>query len=219
MPAPAAKAPARNQSASIANPFAAQQAPAARPARVAQTPAMTNTRAATMSQPAAAPTQIVGLSPQNGSRVTNLTQPITIAFSEEVMPDTLNEFTFRLEDDFGPVPARIHYFKGNKQATLTPVGLLDSNKSYRIVVTQGITDAFGRPPRRGINAMFPPPTRAAAPAMPQYAAQPTQNPQREAAELEGFDADYQDPMAEMAQMRPAAAKPARTPAVSSPRNI
>ena len=171
-----------------------------------------------MSQPAAAPTQIVGLSPQNGSRVTNLTQPITIAFSEEVMPDTLNEFTFRLEDDFGPVPARIHYFKGNKQATLTPVGLLDSNKSYRIVVTQGITDAFGRPIRSGINAMFSTTTPAASPAMPQYAAQPAQNPQREAAELEGFDADYQDPMAEMAQMRPAATKPTRTPVVSSPRN-
>ncbi len=218
MPAPAAKAPARNQSSAIANPFAAQQAPAARPARVAQATAVANPRAAAMSQPAAAPTQIVGLSPQNGSRVTNLTQPITIAFSEEVMPDTLNEFTFRLEDDFGPVPARIHYFKGNKQATLTPVGLLDSNKSYRIVVTQGITDAFGRPIRSGINAMFSTTTPAASPAMPQYAAQPAQNPQREAAELEGFDADYQDPMAEMAQMRPAATKPTRTPVVSSPRN-
>ena len=218
MPAPAAKAPARNQTGAVANPFAAQQTQAARPARVAQA-TVNNARAAAMSQPAAAPTQIVGLSPQNGSRVTNLTQPVTIAFSEEVMPDTLNEFTFRLEDDFGPVPARIHYFKGNKQATLTPVGLLDSNKSYRIVVTQGITDAFGRPIRSGINAMFSTATPAAAPAMPQYAAQPAQNPQHEAAELEGFDAGYQDPMAEMAQMRPVAAKSARTPAVSSPRNV
>lgn len=219
MPAPATRAPARNQSSAIANPFAGQQEMTARPARVAQAPAMTNTRAATMSQPAAAPAQIVGLSPQNGSRVTNLSQPITIAFSEEVMPDTLNEFTFRLEDDFGPVPSRIHYFKGNKQATLTPVGLLDSNKSYRVVVTQGITDAFGRPIRSGINAMFSTTTPAAAPAMPQYAAQPAQNPQREAAELEGFDAEYQDPMAEMAQMRPATAKSTRTAAISSPRNI
>lgn len=218
MPAPSAKAPVRNQAAAIANPFAAQPAAAERSARVAQAPAMPSTRAAAMSQPAAAPTQIVGLSPQNGSRVTNLTQPITIAFSEEVMPDTLNEFTFRLEDDFGPVPSRIHYFKGNKQATLTPVGLLDSNKNYRVIVTQGITDAFGRPIRSGINAMFSTTSPAAAPAMPQYAAQPAQNPQREAAELEGFDAEYQDPMAEMAQMRPAATKSARTPAISSPRN-
>ena len=94
------------------------------------------------------PVQVIGLAPQNGSKVTNLTQPITIGFNEDIRPETLNEFTFRLEDDFGPIPAKIHYFENNKQATLTPIGLLDTGKSYKVVVTQGITDKHGRPIRK-----------------------------------------------------------------------
>ena len=79
--------------------------------------------------PVAEQVKLIGLAPQNGSKVTNLAQPITIGFSEEIKPETLNEFTFRLEGDFGPVPAKIHYFKGNKQATLTPIGLLEAEKN------------------------------------------------------------------------------------------
>ncbi|NLF96764.1 MAG: Ig-like domain-containing protein [Candidatus Riflebacteria bacterium] len=145
-------------------------------------------------RPVSEPVQIVGLAPQNGSRVTNLTQPVTIAFSEEIMPDTLNEFTFRLEDDFGPVPARIHYFQGHKQATLTPVGLLDSNKNYRVVVTQGITDSNGQPIRSGINSMFSTASPVAAPQTPTMSAQAApvmRAPAREAAELETFGNDFE----------------------------
>jgi hypothetical protein len=189
----------QRQATAIANPFDQQQpAPAAR-AR-ATTPQRTNV-AQPRPQNTADQAQVIGLAPQNGTRITNLTQPITIAFNEEIMPDTLNEFTFRLEDDFGPVPARIHYFKGNKQATLTPVGLLDTNKNYRVVVTQGITDTFGRPIRSGINSMFTTSSPAASPAAPQFAAMPQANPTGETAELEGFDSNYEDPMAEMAQMQ------------------
>ncbi|MDD3146795.1 MAG: Ig-like domain-containing protein, partial [Candidatus Riflebacteria bacterium] len=192
-------APPQRQATAIANPFDQQQpAPAAR-AR-ATTPQRTNV-AQPRPQNTADQAQVIGLAPQNGTRITNLTQPITIAFNEEIMPDTLNEFTFRLEDDFGPVPARIHYFKGNKQATLTPVGLLDTNKNYRVVVTQGITDTFGRPIRSGINSMFTTSSPAASPAAPQFAAMPQANPTGETAELEGFDSNYEDPMAEMAQMQ------------------
>ncbi len=198
-PAPATQAPARQQnSGNMSNPFSRQQMPAATQGR--STGISRTSEAPAMAQPAAEPAQVVGLAPQNGTRVTNLTQPITIAFNEEIMPDTLNEFTFRLEDDFGPVPARIHYFKDNKQATLTPVGLLDTNKNYRVIVTQGITDTYGRPIRSGINSMFTTASPAAAPAAPQFAARQQVSPQGETAELEGFDGDYEDPMAEMAQM-------------------
>ncbi|MFZ5950738.1 MAG: Ig-like domain-containing protein, partial [Candidatus Rifleibacteriota bacterium] len=138
--------------ASFENPFEesapARQKVAARPATASKPAQRQETRRQS------APVQLVGLSPINGARVTNLTQPVTIGFSEEIRAETLNEFTFRLEDDFGPVPAKIHYFKGHKQATLTPVGLLDSNKNYRVVVTQGITDLNGQPIRSGINSMF-----------------------------------------------------------------
>lgn len=178
------------------NPFAQQntvQAPA-RPQRNPSAPAPR------MAQPAAEPVQVTGLAPQNGSRVTNLTQPVTIAFSEEIKAETLNEFTFRLEDDFGPVPARINYFQGRRQATLTPVGLLDSNKSYRVVVTQGITDMAGRPIRSGINAMFSTTSPVSAPAVPEMRAKAPAfaAPQKETAELENFESDYDSSMAQSA---------------------
>ncbi|NLM17885.1 MAG: Ig-like domain-containing protein [Candidatus Riflebacteria bacterium] len=97
---------------------------------------------------------VTGISPQNGVSVSNLTQPVTISFSDEVKPETVNEFTFRLEDDFGAIPAKVHYFQGQKQAVLTPLGVLDPNKVYRVIVTQGITDLYGRPVQSGINSMF-----------------------------------------------------------------
>ena len=141
-------------------------------------------------QPVAEQVQLIGLAPQNGAKVSNLAQPITIGFSDEIKAETLNEFTFRLEDDFGPVPAKIHYFKGNKQATLTPVGLLDAERNYRVVVTQGVTDLYGRPIKSGINSMFATTSPTSAPQMPvmqnkTMTAQVT--PQREAQELESFD--------------------------------
>lgn len=142
--------------------------------------------------PVAEQVQLTGLAPQNGAKVSNLTQPITISFSDEIKAETLNEFTFRLEDDFGPVPAKIHYFKGHKQATLTPIGLLDAEKNYRIVVTQGITDLYGRPIKNGINSMFATITPSVAPSMPNMPVQTVASkatPQREARELESFDND------------------------------
>ena len=143
--------------------------------------------------PVAEQVQLTGLAPQNGAKISNLTQPVTIAFSDEIKAETLNEFTFRLEDDFGPVPAKIHYFKGHKQATLTPIGLLDAEKNYRVIVTQGITDLYGRPIKSGVNSMFATITSAATPAMPSMPNTPTQNytakasPLRDAQELESFD--------------------------------
>lgn len=212
-PAPVTAQTAQPQAGNHANPFARQQNQVAYDAQSSAV-----ARPAAMQSAPQAPvdiTQIVGLAPQNGSRVSNLTQPVTIAFNEEIMPDTLNEFTFRLEDDFGPVPARIHYFKGNKQATLTPIGLLDSNKNYRIVVTQGITDLYGRPIRSGINAMFSTSSPTATPAMPQYTAQPQVNPQRETAELESYD----DPMAEMAARQPIPQAKRQERAVATARQV
>ncbi|HNX75200.1 MAG TPA: Ig-like domain-containing protein [Candidatus Rifleibacterium sp.] len=224
MPAPAApvnRAPARQvNNEEIDNPFYQQPSRPAAQARPLKSSAAPRAAAPqVMARTQAEAAQVVGLAPQNGTRITNLTQPVTIAFNEEIMPDTLNEFTFRLEDDFGPVPARIHYFKGNKQATLTPVGLLDSNKTYRVIVTQGITDTYGRPIRSGINTMFTTVSPTMAPATPQFAAQPSANPRGEAAELEGFETSYADPMAGMESERgtqssrasSASLKPSRSP--------
>jgi hypothetical protein len=102
----------------------------------------------------AVPLKIIALTPRNGETVANLNQPITVAFNSEIRPETLNEFTFRLEDDFGPVPAKIRYYQGRKQATLTPIGVLDSQKSYRIVLTNGVSDFAGRPMANAFSSSF-----------------------------------------------------------------
>lgn len=123
---------------------------------------------------AATPLKLVGMSPQSGSTVTNLSQPVTIAFNQEVRPETLNEFTFRVEDDFGPVPAKIQYLSGQKRAILTPVGVLDTNRSYRVIITQGVTDMTGRPLQNALAGTFATTSPAAAPAMPEaFAAAPS----------------------------------------------
>ncbi len=123
---------------------------------------------------AAIPLKLVGMSPQSGAVVTNLSQPVTVAFNQEVRPETLNEFTFRVEDDFGPVPAKIQYLSGQKRAMLTPVGVLDANRSYRVIITQGVTDMTGRPLQNALAATFATTSPAAAPAMPEaFAAAPT----------------------------------------------
>ncbi len=219
-PAPAQRTPAGQQNAAeIDNPFYQEETSGTAQVRPLKSSAAPRPAAAKMmNQATAEPAQVVGLAPQNGTRITNLTQPVTIAFSTEIMPDTLNEFTFRLEDDFGPVPARIHYFKGNKQATLTPVGLLDSNKTYRVIVTQGITDTYGRPIRSGINAMFTTVSPSTAPSATQFASRAQVSPRGEAAEIESFENSYEDPMAAMSQMGSdqqssslAETRPARSP--------
>ncbi len=149
----------------------------------------------------AIPLKLVGMSPQNGAMVTNLSQPVTIAFNQEIRPETLNEFTFRVEDDFGPVPAKIQYLSGQKRAMLTPVGVLDSNRSYRVIITQGITDITGRPLQSGLAATFATTSPAAAPTMPEaFAAAPSSPGRRTATSVKR-------PAAQ--QLRPSLQEPAQ----------
>lgn len=147
---------------------------------------------------------VTGLQPAHAAEVTNLTQPVTVVFNREVRPETLNEFTFRLEDDFGPVPAKIQYFAGRRQGTLTPVGILDANRTYRVVITQGVTDDSGKPLGRGVSSSFLVASPAQAPKSPALIAgnrspmAPAQGPSssgilrsplQDARELEVMDAD------------------------------
>jgi hypothetical protein len=104
--------------------------------------------------PANPPLKVVGLTPRNGDIIQNNNQPIAVAFNTEVRPETLNEFTFRLEDDFGPVPGRIKYFPGKKQAILTPIGVLDSTKTYRVILTEGVSDPYGQRIQTPLNTTF-----------------------------------------------------------------
>ncbi len=137
----------------LENPFGDDRSSYASPARPAAAPSRQRPNP-TAPAPPPPPLKLIGLSPQNNQTVTNLSQPVTIAFSGEIRPETLNEFTFRLEDDFGPVPARIRYLPDRRQGILTPIGLLDAGKSYRVIITQGITDTTGRPLQKGMTTTF-----------------------------------------------------------------
>lgn len=171
-PPPQPVAPAAGR-ANHANPFdggssdgsadAAFTYPSPAPRRMAPVAPM-----APAAAPVAQPLRIVAMSPRNGDAVTNLSQPVTVAFNGDVRGETLNEFTFRLEDDFGPVPAKIRYISERRQAVLTPVGVLDSNRSYRVVLTQGISDPSGRQLVGGLTATFSTRSPVNSPAMPEF---------------------------------------------------
>ncbi|MBF0543117.1 MAG: Ig-like domain-containing protein [Candidatus Riflebacteria bacterium] len=126
--------------------------------------------------------KVVGLSPRANETISNLSSPVVVAFKGQIRPETINEFTFRLEDEFGPVPAKIRFIPGQNQAILTPSGVLDSGKNYRVIVTQGITDAYGRQLSKGITSSFnttsPSASPSFAPANPEYeqAQAPRPNP-------------------------------------------
>ncbi|MGM0598689.1 MAG: Ig-like domain-containing protein [Candidatus Rifleibacteriota bacterium] len=197
-PAPSRKA--KQHSQDFANPFSQQNSNSQKQTsqqqqsqNFSQQRSQRTQRPKRQRQPQRSRVQLIGLSPVNGAKVTNLTQPITIGFSDAIRPETLNEFTFRLEDDFGPVPAKIQYLKDKKQATLTPVGLLDSNKNYRVVVTQGVTDTHDQPIRSGINSMFSTVSPVNRPEMPEMMAQnknqqPAPAPEQETVNLERLSA-------------------------------
>jgi len=107
--------------------------------------------------------------------VTNPSQPVLVTFDREVKGETVNEFTFRLEDDFGPVPAKIQYLRNRRQAVLAPIGLLESGKRYRVVATQGIVDLAGKPLARPWTSAFVVQSPVRGPAAPQMSAQATPN--------------------------------------------
>ncbi|HNV69553.1 MAG TPA: Ig-like domain-containing protein, partial [Candidatus Ozemobacteraceae bacterium] len=116
--------------------------------------ALPSRRAAPVAAVPATPLKIVAMTPRQGETITNLSQPISIVFNQDVRPETLNEFTFRVEDDFGPIPAKIRYIPERRQGVLTPVGVLDLQKTYRVIVTQGISDNAGGRLAKGISASF-----------------------------------------------------------------
>ncbi len=115
----------------------------------------------------AVPLKVVAMTPRQGEVVTNLSQPISIVFNQDVRPETLNEFTFRVEDDFGPVPAKIRYIPERRQGVLTPVGVLDLQKTYRVIVTQGVSDAAGGRLAKGISSSFSTQSAVNAPSTPE----------------------------------------------------
>ncbi|MFZ2957321.1 MAG: Ig-like domain-containing protein [Candidatus Ozemobacteraceae bacterium] len=117
----------------------------------------------------AAPLKVIAMSPRSGEAVSNLNQPVTLAFNGELRPETINEFTFRLEDDFGPVPSKIRYIPERRQAVLTPVGVLDSQRTYRVILTQGVTDTNGRAISTGLSSSFSTRSPVASPAVPDFA--------------------------------------------------
>ncbi|MBF0499976.1 MAG: Ig-like domain-containing protein [Candidatus Riflebacteria bacterium] len=181
-------APARNSGARIANPFEQNDSGSADAAFNYGNPAPRRSAAygsggqdraglmpvvAQAPAAAAAPLKIIAMSPRNGDAVSNLSQAVTLAFSGDLRPETLNEFTFRLEDDFGPVPARIRYVPERRQAVLTPVGVLDLQHTYRVVLTKGVTDMSGRAISNALTSSFSTRSPISSPAIPEYAAAPS----------------------------------------------
>lgn len=83
---------------------------------------------------------ITGTNPADSEVVSAETlEKITVTFSEDMDPATINESTFFVEDVFGTV----EYDAGTKTASLSPDTKLMSSTSYTLILTNGIKDLAG----------------------------------------------------------------------------
>jgi len=93
-----------------------------------------------------APT-VSSVSPASLAAGVNATTAVTVTFSEEVNPATVNSNTFVLRDLLNnPVQAAVAYGVGSRTATLTPSSPLSTMATYTATVkggADGVKDAAG----------------------------------------------------------------------------
>ncbi|MBI3178897.1 MAG: Ig-like domain-containing protein [Deltaproteobacteria bacterium] len=84
-------------------------------------------------------------SPGNGALCVGVNEVITVTFSDDVLPDTLDATSFRLLDSNGAVVATLSYDSLHFAATLTPAATLDYDRLYTAEVTSEVTGAVRGP--------------------------------------------------------------------------
>ncbi|MEW6088696.1 MAG: Ig-like domain-containing protein [bacterium] len=84
---------------------------------------------------------VVSTVPTTGATNVAVNSPVSVTFSEDMNPQTINTTTFTVTGS--TVPGTVTY--SNKVATFTPTNNLDYNKTYTGTVTTGATDTAGNP--------------------------------------------------------------------------
>jgi hypothetical protein len=73
--------------------------------------------------------------------------PLSVTFSEEMAPSSLNAGSFSLKTnaDNTPVPGTLSYAVGARTATFTPTNLLANNTAFTATISTAATDLAGNP--------------------------------------------------------------------------
>jgi len=97
---------------------------------------------------------IILTSPTNGATNVPVTNTVTVTFSEDMDPTTINGTTFSLKTTVGsiPVAGTVSYNAATRIATFTPTLSLAANTNYTATVTTGAKDTAGN--TLAVNASF-----------------------------------------------------------------
>lgn len=94
---------------------------------------------------------VIASSPADSETVVASTlENITVTFSEDMDPATINNSTFFIEDTYGDV----EYDTETKTASFIPDEKLMHSTSYQLILTNGITDLAGIPLENGMIINF-----------------------------------------------------------------
>ncbi len=84
--------------------------------------------------------------PANAATNVSINQTLTATFSEAMDEATINTTTFSMTDDgFIAVTGTVEYNAATRVATFTPSNFLDSNRTYTMTITTGVTNVAGTP--------------------------------------------------------------------------
>ncbi|HMA20620.1 MAG TPA: Ig-like domain-containing protein, partial [Gemmatimonadaceae bacterium] len=97
---------------------------------------------------------IIATSPVNGATGVATSAVVTVTFSEDMDPTTVNGTTFTLKTTVGSIAVigTVSYNTTTRIATFTPTAALTANTGYTATVTTGAKDLAGNP--LAVNASF-----------------------------------------------------------------
>ncbi len=91
-----------------------------------------------------APT-VTSMTPGEDTAALGTNSPLTVTFSEAMVPDAINTNTFRLTDGVSAVPGTVSFDAVNHIAVFTPTASLAPNTRYTATMVTGIEDLAGNP--------------------------------------------------------------------------
>lgn len=92
------------------------------------------------------PPKVTSTSPADGQTNVAVDSSVSVTFSEDIDPATLNTTTFYIRDELGnPVPGLVSYDSPGKTATFNPDGNLASKTVFTVTVTTLTQDLAGNP--------------------------------------------------------------------------
>ncbi|HOD41734.1 MAG TPA: Ig-like domain-containing protein, partial [Candidatus Wallbacteria bacterium] len=90
-----------------------------------------------------APPEVLSTSPIDGSYDVSEQARISVTFSEEIDPVSLNKYTIILSDGNQDVPGKITYDKRTSKAAFFPLEKLKSGQKYTMLISNGVKDIAG----------------------------------------------------------------------------